>query len=128
MKEKNIFRLIIGMIEANDLTGAIQTVKSLQSGIDWNYADNDEEEDASGAGEYWPKQQWDDGELYSVLNDIHSARMFPGADREHFKQVAILRLRVISGDASARKQLERAIATGAAAAEGQLRRYEGGNN
>jgi len=54
--------------------------------------------------------------------------MFPGADRQHFKRVAVLRLLALCGENGAAARLDRAITAGALSGEAELRRFEGGQN
>ncbi|ACF47367.1 hypothetical protein Paes_2376 (plasmid) [Prosthecochloris aestuarii DSM 271] len=101
----------------------------LQSGIDWNYDDEDDDPDAPVHSELWPEQQWKDSDFRSILNDLQSAKLCPDRkDREYFLQTALLKIQIMQGVKGANKILDRVIATGAATAEALLRRFEGGNN
>ena len=62
------------------------------------------------------------------MSDLYSARLFAGRDRDHFRRVAVLRLKAIAGERAANVELERAITAGALTAEAELRRFEGGAN
>ncbi len=119
---------IIEYIKAEKIDDAIEAIKNEISGIDWNYVDENDQE-APTNSELWSEQQWKDGDLHSVLNDLQSARLCPDRkDRKYFLETAILKIQIMQGVKGANEKLDRVIATGAATPEALLRRFEGGNN
>ena len=120
---------IIILIRENKIEEAIAEIKSMQSGIDWNYSENPDDVEAPVNSDMWSEQQWADGKLFTILNDLYSARVCPDSrDKAHFCKTAILKIKVLQGIKGTRKELDRVATTAAVAAEAQLRKHNGGNN
>lgn len=112
----------IDQIEGRQYAEAIETLKGLQSGIDWNFVD---EEDGSEAGvpvEQWTDQKKLDGLLYSPINSLHMLRL-SGFDA-HFHRRVKLEIEVIGGKKGAAEALEILTTTGAVAAEKALEQHD----
>lgn len=113
-------RNIIKTIESKNYQQALDDLKALQSGVDWNWGEEDEEPDTPYA--QWPDQQKLDGEIYGIRNSLHMANADP--KDQHFAKRAILEIKKLIGIAGAEGQLNILTTTAAIAAEKDLEQYD----
>ena len=112
---------IIRTIKAKDYQRALDDLKSLQSGIDWNWGD-DEDEGSDTPYAQWSDQQKLDGEIYGIRNSLHMAKADP--KDKHFAKRAILEIKTLIGITGAEEQLNILTTTAAIAAEKDLEQYD----
>jgi hypothetical protein len=114
-------RAIIRQIEQKEFAAALEALKSLQSGIDWNWYDNDDNEEKPYS--QWSDQEKLDGEIYGIRNSLHMACAC-GNEDTHFSQRAILGIKVLIGVAGAAEKLDILDTTAAIAAEKDLEQWD----
>ena len=115
------FRAIIRLIEQQEYVAALAELKGLQSGVDWNWFDNDDQEEKPYS--QWSDQEKLDGEIYGIRNSVHMASAC-GKEGQHFAKVAILQIQVLLGVAGAAGKLDMLTTTAAVAAEKELEQWD----
>lgn len=114
-------RAIIRQIVQQDYVAALAVLKSLQSGVDWNWVDDDGNEEKPYS--QWSDQEKLDGEIYGILNSVHMAKACGKGDT-HFANLAILQIQNLIGVKGAAAKLDIMITTAGIAAEKELEQWD----